>query len=115
MLSGLCVLFHRQLKLKGNTVNTNTFSTSQIVKWVLNLISQYTELYQEFDGFYSTSLNCKVKIARFYEFLFTLGWKLIKNKSLYKFLAPKHHVSFRVFTVRDNKMGMLLEAVRALT
>ena len=53
MLSGLCVLFHRQLKLKGNTVNTNTFSTSQIVKWALNLISQYTERYQEFDGFYS--------------------------------------------------------------
>ena len=45
--------FSQAAKAIGNTVNTNTFSTSQIVKWVLNLISQYTELYQEFDGFYS--------------------------------------------------------------
>ena len=45
--------FSQAAKAAGNTVNTNTFSTSQIVKWVLNLISQYTELYQEFDGFYS--------------------------------------------------------------
>ena len=45
--------FSQATKATGNTVNTNTFSTSQIVKWVLNLISQYTELYQEFDGFYS--------------------------------------------------------------
>ena len=43
--------FSRAAKAAGNTVNTKTFSTSQIVKWVLNLISQYTELYQEFDGF----------------------------------------------------------------
>ena len=27
-----------------------------------------------------TSSNCKVKIARFYEFLFTLGWRYAKNK-----------------------------------
>ena len=45
--------FSQAAKAAGNTVNTKTFSTSQIVKWVLNLISQYTELYQEFDGFYS--------------------------------------------------------------
>lgn len=45
--------FSQAAKATGNTVNTNTFSTSQIVKWVLNLISQYTELYQEIDGFYS--------------------------------------------------------------
>ena len=107
--------FSQAAKAAGNTVNTNTFSTSQIVKWVLNLISQYTALYQEFDGVYSHVIKLQVKIAWFYEFLFTLGWKLIKNKSLYKFLAPKHHVSFRVFTVRGNKIGMLLEAVRALT
>ena len=41
-----------------------------------------------------TSSDCKVKKARFYEFFFTLGWRLIGNKSLYKFPAPKH-VSFR--------------------
>ena len=43
--------FSQAAKAAGNTVNTKTFSTSQIVKWVLNLIRQYTELYQEFDGF----------------------------------------------------------------
>ena len=61
-----------------------------------------------------TSSDCKVKKARFYEFLFTLGWRLIGNKSLYKFPAPKHvsfrkysNLNFRVFTVRDTKIGML--------
>ena len=61
-----------------------------------------------------TSSDCKVKKARFYEFLFTLGWRLIKNKSLYKFPAPKHvsfrkysNLNLRVFTVRDTKTGML--------
>ena len=61
-----------------------------------------------------TSSDCKVKKARFYEFLFTLGWRLIGNKSLYKFPAPKHvsfrkysSLNFRVFTVRDTKIGML--------
>ena len=61
-----------------------------------------------------TSSDCKVKKARFYEFFFTLGWRLIGNKSLYKFPAPKHDsfrkyssLNFRVFTVRDTKIGML--------
>ena len=61
-----------------------------------------------------TSSDCKVKKARFYEFLFTLGWRLIGNKSLYKFPAPKYvsfrkysSLNFRVFTVRDTKIGML--------
>ena len=35
--------------------------------------------------FIVTSSTCKVKIARFYELLFTLGWRLTKSKSLYKF------------------------------
>ena len=66
------------------------------------------------DGFTVTSSDCKVKKARFYEFLFTLGWRLIGNTSLYKFPAPKHvsfrkysNLNFRVFTVRDTKIGML--------
>ena len=61
-----------------------------------------------------TSSDCKVKKARFYEFLFTLGWRLIGNKSLYKFPAPQvcfiskfSSLNFRVFTVRDTKIGML--------
>ena len=61
-----------------------------------------------------TSSDCRVKKAWFYEFLFTLGWRLIGNKSLYKFPAPKHvsfrkysSLNFRVFTVRDTKIGML--------
>ena len=43
-----------------------------------------------------------------------VGWRKIENKSLYKFPAPKHVsfrkysiLSFRVFTVRDTKIGML--------
>ena len=35
-----------------------------------------------------TSSNCTVKMARFYEFLFTLGWRSTKSKSLYKFPFP---------------------------
>ena len=61
-----------------------------------------------------TSSDCKVKKVRFYEFLFTLGWRLVGNTSLYKFPAPKHvsfrkysSLNFRVFTVRDTKRGML--------
>ena len=61
-----------------------------------------------------TSSDGKVKKARFYEFSFTLGWRLIGNKSLHKFSAPKHvsfrkhsSLNFRVFTVRDTKIGML--------
>ena len=60
------------------------------------------------------SSNCKVKKARFYEFVFTLCSRQIENKYLYKFPVPLH-VSFRkysifyfrVFTVPDTKIGML--------
>ena len=59
-----------------------------------------------------TSSDWKVKKARFYEFLFTLGWRWIENKSLYKFPAPKHvsfrkysNLNFRIFTVRDTEIG----------
>ena len=68
-----------------------------------------------------TSSDCKVKKARFYEFLFTLGWRLIGNTSLYKFSAPKHvsfrkysSLNFRVFTVRDTKIGSYLLEKKSL-
>ena len=61
-----------------------------------------------------TSSNCKVKTTRFYKFLFTLAWRWTKNKPLYKFPFPWHisfrkysNLNFRVFTVRDTKIGML--------
>jgi len=50
----------------------------------------------------------------FCEFLFTLGWRQIENKSLYKFPAPRHvsfrkhsNLNFEVFRVRDTKIAML--------
>ena len=65
-------------------------------------------------GFTVTSSDYKVKKARFYAFLFTLGWRLTGNKSWCKFPAPKHvsfqkysNLNFRVFKVRDTKIGML--------
>ena len=68
-----------------------------------------------------TSSDCKVKKARFYEFLFKLGWRLIGNTSLYKFSAPKHvsfrkysSLNFRVFTVRDTKIGSYLLEKKSL-
>ena len=61
-----------------------------------------------------TSSECKVKKARLYEFLSRLGWRTIENKSFYKFPAPKLAsfrkytiLNFRVFRVRDTKIGML--------
>ena len=68
-----------------------------------------------------TSSDCKVKKARFYEFVFTLGWRLIGNTSLYKFPAPKHvsfrkysSLNFRVFTVRETIVGMLSHCKKSL-
>ena len=61
-----------------------------------------------------TSSDYKVNKARFYEFVYTLVGRLIENKSLYKFPAPKlvsfrkyTILNFRVFRVRDTKIGML--------
>ena len=79
---------------------------------------QYVELLDILMVFTVTSLDCKVKKARFYEFLLTLGWRLIKNKSLYKFPAPKN-VSFRkysnlnlwVSTVREKNLSAWFSAV----
>ena len=69
---------------------------------------------QAIDGFPVTLSNCKVKTTKFYEFLFTLAWRWTKNRSLYKFPFPWHislqkysNLNFRVFTVRDTKIGML--------
>ena len=66
------------------------------------------------DGFHGDVIRLQSQKARFYEFLFTLGWRLIGNTSLYKFPALKHvsfrkysSLNFRVFTVRDTKRGML--------
>ena len=65
-----------------------------------------------------TSSDCKVKKASFYELLFTLGWKLIENKSLYKFPAQFRkytNLDFRVFTVGDTKRGMLSHWKKSLS
>ena len=67
-----------------------------------------------------TSSNCEVKIARFYEFLFTLGWRQKKSKSLDKFPFPQliscrkySNLNFRVFTVRNTKIGILSQLKKA--
>ena len=106
LILDLQIVFYFQLFLSANVCHTSSAKNNNcsVLLEVKNLLIFFTV----------TSSDCKVKKARFYEFLFTLGWRLIVNKSLYKFPAPKH-VSFRkysslnvrVFTVRDTKIGMV--------
>ena len=96
--------------LSGQRIESHIGSVSWNIQHTWCLSSSFKQLMV----FTVTSSDCKVKKARFYEFLFTLGWRLIGNTSLYKFPAPKHvsfrkysSLNFRVFTVRDTKSGML--------
>ena len=99
----------------GENLFANLFSSS-IFKYCTKLIRT-----PELMVFTVTLSDCKVKKARFYEFLFTLGWRLIGNTSLNKFSAPKHvsfqkysSLNFRVFTVRDTKIGSYLLEKKSL-
>ena len=113
LILDLQIVFYFQLFLSANVRHTSSAKNNNcsVLLEVKNLLIVFTV----------TSSDCKVKKARFYEFLFTLGWRLIGNKSLYKFPAPKH-VSFRkysslkvrVFTVRDSKIGMLSPWTKSL-
>ena len=96
------------------TPNDNQHNFEMCTAGTITKDLHFTLLPYELMVFMVTSSDCKVKKVRFYEFLFTLGWRLVGNTSLYKFPAPKHvsfrkysSLKFRVFTVRDTKRGML--------